>query len=53
MSLPSVLQSLALPVIGAPMFIAGQIDNVIPAAEVVAQLAREYTAARQRLSLAS
>jgi nitronate monooxygenase len=31
----------------------GQIDSVIPVAEVVSQLAREYTAARQRLSLAS
>ena len=31
----------------------GQIDAVVPVAEVVAQLAREYTAARQRLSLAS
>jgi nitronate monooxygenase len=31
----------------------GQIDSVVPVAEVVAQLAREYTAARQRLSLAS
>jgi len=31
----------------------GQIDSVVPVADVVAQLAREYTAARQRLSLAS
>jgi nitronate monooxygenase len=31
----------------------GQIDAVVPVAEVVAQLAQEYTAARQRLSLAS
>jgi nitronate monooxygenase len=31
----------------------GQIDQVVPVADVVAQLAREYTAARQRLSLAS
>ena len=31
----------------------GQIDAVVPVADVVAQLAREYTAARQRLSLAS
>ena len=31
----------------------GQIDKVVPVAEVVAQLAREYLAARQRLSLAS
>lgn len=31
----------------------GQIDSILPVAEVVAQLAREYTAARQRLSLAS
>jgi nitronate monooxygenase len=31
----------------------GQIDSVVPVADVVAQLAQEYTAARQRLSLAS
>ena len=31
----------------------GQIDRVMPVAEVVAQLAREYLTARQRLSLAS
>ena len=31
----------------------GQIDQVVPVADVVAQLAQEYTAARQRLSLAS
>jgi len=31
----------------------GQIDQVVPVADVVAQLAREYTAARQRLSLTS
>ena len=31
----------------------GQIDRVQPAAEVVAQLEREYAAARQRLALAS
>jgi nitronate monooxygenase len=31
----------------------GQIDSVVPVADVVARLADEYTAARQRLSLAS
>ena len=31
----------------------GQIDKVVPVAEVVAQLSREYLAARQRLSLSS
>ena len=31
----------------------GQIDAVVPVADVVEQLVREYTAARQRLSLAS
>ena len=31
----------------------GQIDRVIPVAEVVAQLSREYTVARQRLALSS
>ena len=31
----------------------GQIDSIVPVADVVAQLAREYTSARQRLSLAS
>jgi len=39
MSLPSVLQRLKLPVIGAPML--GQIDRVVPVAEAVAQLSRE------------
>ena len=33
--------------------VVGQIDRVMPVAEVVAQLAREYLTARQRLSLAS
>jgi nitronate monooxygenase len=31
----------------------GQIDKVVPVAEIVAQLSREYLAARQRLSLSS
>jgi nitronate monooxygenase len=31
----------------------GQIDSIVPVADVVARLADEYTAARQRLSLAS
>lgn len=31
----------------------GQIDRVVPVSDVVSQLAREYLAARQRLSLSS
>jgi hypothetical protein len=43
MSLPPILQHLRIPVIGAPMFIAGN--------PMVENLAREYVAARQRLQI--